>query len=66
MMITKRSEVFFRIEMTEQQATDLHMFLNTGINGHCNELAVQETFGKVSGDAVHEVLNNLREALENR
>ena len=52
--------------MTEQQATDLHLFLNTGLDGHVSELSVGESYGKVTADAVGEVIRDLRAALEDR
>lgn len=67
MIIKKRSEVFYCVEMTEMQAVDLYVFLGaTTNNGHVNELAVQAKHGKERADSVHETLDALREVLKNK
>ena len=66
MIITKRHDVFYSIEMTSKQAHDLHLFLETGRGSHCNELTVSELHGKETADSVHETIVNLLATLENR
>lgn len=66
MIITSRKEVFYKIEMTAQQAHELQLFLETGRDGHVNEMAVQALHGSQVADEVRVTLNALREALEKR
>lgn len=62
MLITSRKEVFYKIEMTAAQAADLQALLETGRNGHVNELSVD----KEIADSVNETARNLLSTLEGR
>ena len=66
MIVTSRKEVFYKIEMTAQQAADLQLLLETSRDGHVNELRVQENHGTKVADDVHETVKAMLEALETR
>lgn len=66
MIMTKRTETIYRIEMTETQACNLLVFLTTTNDGHINELTVQSEHGTKVADEVHETLSDLRRVLENK
>jgi hypothetical protein len=66
MIITSRKEVFYKIEMTAQQAHNLQLLLQTGADGHVNELSITEQHGEQTGDEVRETARDLLHALENR
>ena len=52
--------------MTACEAHDLQLFLETGRDGHCDELAVGALHGNKIGDAVHNTIIALRDALGKR
>jgi len=66
MIITSRNEKVYKVEMTESQAADLQVLLESGESGHVNELEVAELYGSERADSVHETLNNLHESLKGR
>ena len=66
MKITTKVRKTYRIEMTETQANDLLTLVLTNADGHITELAVQANHGKERADSVHETINDLRIALQNR
>lgn len=66
MIITSRKEVFYKIEMTAQQAHDIQILLETGRGGHVNELSIGDLHDSHIATEVHETIKALRETLEGR
>jgi hypothetical protein len=66
MMIKRRTEVFYCVEMTTRQAHNLQLLLQTGVNGHVSELKVQTDHGEEIATNVHETIKDLLLALESR
>jgi len=66
MILTKRTEVFVKIEMTEAQAKNLLILLSTKKGGHVNELSIQAEHGTEIADDVRETIDDLIHSLENQ
>ena len=64
MIITKRTETYYRVEMSATQAALLELLLATGKDGHVNELSV--TKDEKLADDLREAISAFRYALENR
>ena len=66
MFITSRKEVFYKVELTASQANSLQLLLDTGKDGHVNELSIQASYGQTISDEVRETCKDLLHVLENR
>ena len=66
MIITSRTEKFYKIEMTAEQAHYLQVLLETGRGKHVNEMHVQEEHGSEVADGVRETVTDMLDALEER
>lgn len=64
--MTKTKTVTYKVAMTEQQAKNLCLLLETGVGGHINELTIEANYGQEVADDVRETCGDLLHALENR